>query len=196
VVTLLTLLTNAGHLRVQSACARILTWTRPAASGQVLGTLADLARSKPELVAENVFLRQQLIVLRRSVEQPTLTRTDRMLLVLLDSRVRAWRQALLISKPDTLLRWHRQGFHLFWRHKSTGRTRTPWVPAETIALIAEMATRNRLWGLSGSRRTPQAWYSPVEEDDPEVPAARSAVAPSRADVIDLPAQSRSRHLDV
>jgi hypothetical protein len=70
---------------------RILAWTKPETRGQILGTLADLARSKPELVAENALLRQQLIVLRRHVKRPRLTRIDRVLLVLLASRVRAWR---------------------------------------------------------------------------------------------------------
>jgi putative transposase len=143
-ISLLTRLIGAFHHRVQTVRARILAWTKPACSGQALGTIADLVRSKSELMAENALLRQQLIVLRRSVKRPTLTRTDRVLLVLLASRVRAWRQALLIIKPDTLLRWYREGFRLFWRHKSKATTRTSQVPAETIALILEMAAHNRL----------------------------------------------------
>jgi hypothetical protein len=82
-VTLLTRLTGAIHHRVQTVRARVLAWTAPATSGQALGTLADLVRSRPELVAENALLRQQLIVLRRSVARPKLTRADRVLLVLL-----------------------------------------------------------------------------------------------------------------
>jgi transposase InsO family protein len=150
-ITLLTRLTGAIHHRAHPVRPSILAWTTPAASGQVLGTLADLTRSKPELVAENALLRQQLIVLPRSVKRPKLSRTDRPVLVLLASRVRAWRQALLIVKPDTLVRWHRQGFRLFWRHKSEVTTHTPRVPAETIALIAEMATHNRLRGAERIR---------------------------------------------
>jgi putative transposase len=150
-IGLLTRLIGAFHHRVQNSRARILAWTKPATSGQILGTLADLARSKPELVVENALLRQQLIVLRRSVTRPKVTHTDRMLLVLLASRVRAWRQALLIIKPDTLLRWHRQGFRLFWRQKSKVTTHKPRVPAETIALIAQMAAQNRFWGAERIR---------------------------------------------
>jgi putative transposase len=74
-----------------------------------LDILADLARSKPELIAENALLRQQLIVPRRSVKQPRLARTDRMVLVLPAGRIRFWRQALLIVKPDTLLLRRRKG---------------------------------------------------------------------------------------
>jgi transposase InsO family protein len=75
------------------------------------------------------------------------------LLVLLASRVRTWRHALLIVQPETLLRWHRQGFRLFWRRKSRAiaRTATPKVSAETIALIKEMAAANRLWGAERIR---------------------------------------------
>jgi hypothetical protein len=78
---------------------------------------------------------------------------DRALLILLASRVRAWRQALLIVQPETLLRWHRQGFRLFWRRTSQGTqpTARPKVSAETIALIKDMAGANRLWGAERLR---------------------------------------------
>lgn len=75
-----------------------------------VGTLADLARSKSALVTENALLRHQLAILRRSVKRPRCTPADRAHMVFLASRVRAWRSALLIVRPDTLLRWHRQGF--------------------------------------------------------------------------------------
>ena len=150
-LTLLKRLTGAIHCRLQTIRSRIVLSTKPTASGQVLGTLADLVRSKPELVAENALLRQQLIVLGRSVKRPKLTRTDRVLLVLLAGKVRAWRHALLIIKPDTLMRWHRQGFRLFWRHKSKVTTALPQVPPETIVLIVEMAAHNRLWGAERIR---------------------------------------------
>jgi len=104
-------------------------------------------RAKPQLVAENALLRQQLIVLNRSVKRPHVTTTDRSLLVLLASRVRAWTNALLIAQPDTLLRWHRQGFRLFWRRKTWAGSRAPRIPATTIALIHEMARNNHLWGV-------------------------------------------------
>src|SRR6266700_3376502 len=86
-----------------------LRWTRPLNTSLLLGTLADLARGKSELVAENALLRQQLIILRRQSKRPVCTKKDRILLVLLAKAVRAWRQALLIVQPETLLMWHRQG---------------------------------------------------------------------------------------
>jgi len=115
--------------------------------------LADLPRSKGALIAENALLRQQLVVLQRSVKRVHCTPTDHVLLVLLTSSVRAWRQALLIVQPETLLRWHRQGFRLFWRRKAraAGSAAQPKVAAETIALIKEMATANQLWGAERIR---------------------------------------------
>jgi transposase InsO family protein len=110
-----------------------------------------LVKSKPELIVENAFLRQQLIVVTRHAKPPKLTPKDRGLLVLLASRVREWKNALLIVKPDTLLKWHRQGFKLFWRQKSKGQPRHPRISAETIALIKQMAVENRRWGTKRIR---------------------------------------------
>jgi transposase InsO family protein len=104
-----------------------------------------LSRSKEELIAENMFLRQQLIVLEREVKHPKLKQRDRQILVLLSGRIEAWREALLVVKPDTLIGWHRQGFKLYWRKKSQGRRGRPPIAAETIALIEDMAVNNRTW---------------------------------------------------
>jgi transposase InsO family protein len=126
--------------------ARVKAWTKPATDSLIGGTAADLVKSNSELVAENAFLRQQVIVLKRQVARPQLTAKDRGLLVLLASQVQAWKNALWIVKPETLLRWHRQGFKLFWRQKSKGQTRKPRLSEETITLIKQMAVENRRWG--------------------------------------------------
>jgi putative transposase len=131
---------------------RVASWLRPtAASSLALGAAADLVRGKPELVAENALLRQQLIVLARSTRRPRLAWSDRALLVLLASQVRAWRQALLIVQPATLLRWHRAGFRLVWRWRSTPRSRQPRVSQHTVDLIQRLARENRLWGAERIR---------------------------------------------
>jgi transposase InsO family protein len=121
-------------------------WTKPSSASLPLSTIADLARSKPQLIAENLLLRQQLVVLTRSVKRPRFTSVDRSLFVLFASRLRTWKNALLIVKPETLLRWHRQGFQLFWKQKSRATSCQPKVPLETITLIKNMAANNRLWG--------------------------------------------------
>jgi putative transposase len=113
--------------------------------------LTDLTRSKSELVAENALLRQQLVLLRRQVKRPACTKTDRMLLVLLARMVRIWKQALFIVQPETLLRWHHQGFKLYWKYTSRATSAKPKISAETVALIREMALDNRLWGAERIR---------------------------------------------
>jgi len=143
---------HLGRSLARALRQRLVIATKPAEQGVATGALADLVRGRPALVAENAFLRQQLLILRRSVKRPRCTPTDRALFVLLASRLRAWRQALLIVQPETLLRWHRQGFRLFWRRQSRPRSAPqPKVPAETIALIRELAAANRLWGAERIR---------------------------------------------
>ena len=142
--------------RLKESCldplaSRIARWTKPLTSSLLLQTLADLGRSNSELVAENALLRQQLIILKRQVKRPPISRTDRILLVLLARLVRTWQQALLIVQPDTLLKWHRELFRLYWKRKSKTASHTPKVAAETIALIRQMATENRLWGAERIR---------------------------------------------
>ncbi len=58
---------------------------------------------------------------------------------------------LLLSQPETLLRWQRELFRLFWKHKSQAQERKPRLSPETIALIKDMATNNRLWGAERIR---------------------------------------------
>ena len=66
-------------------------------------------------------------------------------------RLRTWAAALVIVRPETVLRWHRQGYRLFWRRKSRAGTRAPRISRETIALIRQMARENRLWGADRIR---------------------------------------------
>ncbi len=150
---LLRRLASAGCAVLRAVRDRLSAATKPAAPEMIVGTLADLTRSKPELVAENALLRQQLVVLKRAVKRPRCTPTDRTLLVLLAGRVRTWRQALLLVQPDTLLRWHRDLCRQVWRQRSRPgpATRTSKTPPETIALIREMAAANRLWGAERIR---------------------------------------------
>jgi transposase InsO family protein len=115
----------------------------------VASALASLApsaiRSRAQLAAENLFLRWQLALYQeRKVKPRRADDSTRIILVGL-SRFLAWRQLLLIVKPETLIRWHRQGFRLFWRWKSRRRGR-PAISPDVQRLIATMATANRMWG--------------------------------------------------
>ncbi len=87
---------------------RIKHWAKPATLCLISGALADLTRSRTDLIVENALLRQQLIVLNRQVKRPLRTHRDPFRLVLLARCTRFWRQALHIVQPDTLLRWHRE----------------------------------------------------------------------------------------
>ncbi len=93
-----------GRTVAQGLRRRLLAATRPAVAPFAVGALADLARSKPALVAENALLRHQLAILHRSVKRPRCRPADRVLLVLLADRVHAWRSALLVVQPDTRCR--------------------------------------------------------------------------------------------
>jgi hypothetical protein len=123
------LIVNNVEGKIRQAIQQGVVWletrfkqgTRPATSHQVIGTLADLKRSESEWIAENMSLRQQLIALERQVARLQLKPRDRQILVILAGGIRGWRQALVIVKPDTLVRWLQQGFTLFWRRKSQGR---------------------------------------------------------------------------
>ena len=129
----------------------IVRWMKPRSTSLLLGTLADLAKGKSELLVENALLRQQLIILHRQVKRPACRKTDRFLLVLLAKILRTWKQTLFIVQPETLLRWHRELFRLFWKHKSKADSRQPKLSPETIALIREMARNNWLWGAERIR---------------------------------------------
>jgi putative transposase len=148
---ILTFMKRLTGVCLQSLHHRFVAWSKPDISSLLLLTLTDLSRSKSELVAENALLRKPLIILRRQVNRSVCTKTDRMLLVLLARMVRTWKQALFIVQPQTLLRWHRQGFKLFWRYKSRAPSATPKISVETVALIQEIARDNRLWGAERIR---------------------------------------------
>ena len=142
--------------------ARVKAWTKPATNSLIGGTAADLVKSKKQMILENAFLRQQVIVLKRQGVRPQLTAKDRRLLVLLASRVHDWKNALLVVKPETLLRWHRQGFKLFWRQISKGQARKPRISEETITLIKQMAVGGAVISGCGGHLTYPPLIFPVK----------------------------------
>ena len=111
----------------------------------LLSTAASVIKSRQALILENLALRHQIGVLRRSVKQPRLRPSDRGLWVLLLRIWDAWDKSLLLVKPDTVIRWHRKGFRLYWRWKSRGPGR-PKVSPEIRELIRQMSRANPLWG--------------------------------------------------
>ena len=102
-----------------------------------------LFRDRSQLALENLALRQQLAILRHQAPRPRLRRVDRAFWVTLARIWGDWRSALILVKPETILRWHRLGFRYFWRWKSRGR---PCVSPEFLRLIRRMSRENPLWG--------------------------------------------------
>ncbi|MGH2351502.1 MAG: integrase core domain-containing protein [Chloroflexota bacterium] len=116
----------------------------------VLDTLRVACRSRHALVLENLVLRQQLAVLLRT-KRPRLKRRDKVLWVLVRWLTKEWRRHLLLVSPDTVVRWHHQGWRLFWPWKSRTRLGRPHLPAEVRELIATMSRENVLWGTERIR---------------------------------------------
>ena len=117
----------------------------------MLQLLACLIRawfvSRAHLAAENLALRQQLAVYQQQVKRPRLRTRDRIFWVWLSRLWSGWRSALAIVKPETVIRWHRLGFRLYWRWKSRPRKPgRPKIDPEIRQLIRKMSRENPTWG--------------------------------------------------
>ncbi len=100
-----------------------------------------------KLLIENLALRQQLIVMRLSVKRPKICKRDRLFWVILSRLWKGWKSPLFVVQPETVIRWHRKSFKLFWTLKSRkNRTGRPAVDFKTRQLVKNMATANPLWG--------------------------------------------------
>ena len=106
-------------------------------------------------MAENVLLRQQLLVLKRQVKRPKLSVLDRAVIVGARAITSTWRETVLLVEPDTILRWHRQAFQRVWRWRTRRGPLPTRISKETVELIQRMAGENCLicarTGRSGSR---------------------------------------------
>src|SRR3984893_8256165 len=113
----------------------------------IVSMVVDLFRSRAALETEIWMLRQQINVLRRTApKKQTFSSIDRLIFVCLYRLRPGVREALAIVKPETVVKWHRSGFRLYWRWKSKARGGRPTVPLEIRKLIREMSIANPLWG--------------------------------------------------
>jgi len=110
----------------------------------VVHTLRSLLRSRFDLAMENAALRQQFAVMKQSRGRSRLRGSDRLFWVLLRRVWSGWTGALIIVKPETVIRWHRAGFRTYWRWKSR-RARRPRSDREIRESIRRMAAQNS-WG--------------------------------------------------
>jgi putative transposase len=112
-----------------------------------ISTLVSVFKLRRDLALENLALRQQLAVYRRRHSPPKPRPRDRLFWVWLSSFWDHWRSVLVIVKPETVIRWHREGFKFFWtrlsRRERVGR---PSINAQVRSLIRQMARANPLWG--------------------------------------------------
>jgi hypothetical protein len=102
--------------------------------------------NRTELALENLALRQQLAILKRARPHARLRRRDRLFWVSLSAIWQRWRELLIVVKPETVVRWHRRGFALYWTHlsKHCGAGR-PGTGKEIRELIRKMANANPTW---------------------------------------------------
>ena len=111
--------------------------------------IADLFKSRSRLEAENLFLRHQLnIALRRAPPRLRLHGSDRALLVWMTKLWPSLLGAAQVVQPETILRWHRAGFNIFWRWKSRNRSGRPRIDRGLRDLIRRMKRENPRWGAS------------------------------------------------
>src|SRR6476660_876654 len=109
--------------------------------------LLGLVRSRRSLEAENLALRHQLNVLRRSApKRAALSNFDRLIFVCLYRIAARILDAITIFEPETVIRWHQAGFRSFWRWKSRRRAGRPQVLVEVRRLIREISLANPLRG--------------------------------------------------
>ncbi len=102
--------------------------------------------SRLSLATEILVLRQQLLVLNRTAKRAKLRRRDRLFWVFISRLWKDWWETLIIVKPDTVIKWHREGFRLYWRWKSKAPIGRPPIDKEIRELIRRMARENPLWG--------------------------------------------------
>src|SRR5213082_1508826 len=121
--------------------------------GLCLGTLVRLLRARRSLLLENLALRQQLAVLKRRHPQPGLDLLDKLFWVAIRRFWSAWQRCLIAVTPETVVRWHKAGFRLYWKliskvRRPIGRRQTS---KEVRELIFRMVVENPTWGDPNQR---------------------------------------------
>lgn len=143
-----------------------------------LGAILRLFRSRQDLLVENLALRQHLSIFKRRNPRPTLAVLDKLFWVLARRFWCVWKESLLVVAPETVVRWHREGFRLYWSmiskiRKRVGRSR---IPREVRDLIFRMVAENPTWcaprihgellmlGFDVSERSVSRWMKRAPRD--------------------------------
>jgi putative transposase len=113
----------------------------------LISFLLSIFKERSDLALENLALRQQMAVLKRSQKRLAIQKKDRFFWIWLSRIWKQWRKSLIIVKPDTVIDWHRQEFRLFWTNLSQRKVGgRPGVDSKVKALVRKMAQANPLWG--------------------------------------------------
>jgi hypothetical protein len=113
----------------------------------LIWSIVELAlKDRGQLALENAALRHQLAVRKRSVKRARVQDSDRIFWMLLRRSLKDWKNALIFVKPDTVVRWHRQGFRYFWKRKSRSAPGRPLIRMAIIMLIKRLSRENETWG--------------------------------------------------
>jgi hypothetical protein len=112
--------------------------------------LRDCLKSRHQLALENLAIRTQLALYQEKrakglISRPRCTPAFRLIWIILMNTFTEWKNALCVVKPETVIRWHKAGFRLFWRHRSRRRNGRPVVSAEMRSLIRKINAENPLW---------------------------------------------------
>ena len=105
-----------------------------------------LLKDRAQLALENIALRQQLAVYKRTVKRPKIEDRDRIFWLSVMGMLKEWKEALVFVQPRTALRWHRKGFAYYWRRKSRAKPGRPPISMALIMLIRRLSQDNVLWG--------------------------------------------------
>src|SRR5216684_4229072 len=146
--------------------------------GLLVGSFLRLFRSRRRLLLENLVLRQQLATLKRRHRRARLDLVDKLFWVAVRRFWSGWKQALLVASPETVVRWHRSGFALYWRaiSKARGVVGRKRISKEVRDLIFRIVMENPTWGaprihgellmpgFDVSERTISRWMRRVPRD--------------------------------
>ena len=112
----------------------------------LLALIQALSSDRARLSVENVALKHQILVLKRTTKRARINDSDRTFWILMRRMLKDWEQAPFIVKPDTVIRWHRKGFSSYWRWKSKGKPGRPPIDRKLIYIIKRLSRDNPLWG--------------------------------------------------
>src|SRR5947199_5015657 len=162
--------------------------------GILLRTFRSAVRTRRELALENLALRQQLAVWKARQPRPRLTERDRIFWIVLSRLWKNWRSSLQVVRPETVVRWHRRGFKLYWAWKEStpmGSARDWEGPAGSDT--ADEPRQSPLGCTKNPRRAVEARPNGLAGDGFEVhgPASEAAVA-GVADIFEEPRPGSDR----